>query len=52
MARLNSAGAVCDLTTQGAPLLDQVSPEVADAQRLLVGMTERDQAQLLRRCQK
>lgn len=40
---------VCDLTTQGALLLDQVTPHVTNAQRLLVGaLTAREQAQLLR----
>jgi MarR family transcriptional regulator, lower aerobic nicotinate degradation pathway regulator len=40
---------VCNLTTQGALLLDQVTPRVAEAQRQLVGaLTAREQGQLLR----
>lgn len=40
---------VCVLTKQGALLLDQVTPHVADAQRQLIGaLTTREQGQLLR----
>jgi DNA-binding MarR family transcriptional regulator len=40
---------VCELTHEGALLLDQVTPLVANAQRRLVGgLTAREQAQLLR----
>lgn len=40
---------VCNLTTQGAVLLDRVTPHVGDAQRRLVGaLTAREQRQLLR----
>jgi DNA-binding MarR family transcriptional regulator len=40
---------VCQLTPQGARLLQQVTPHVVNAQRQLVGsLTAREQAQLLR----
>jgi len=40
---------ICDLTGEGSALLGQVTPRVADAQRLVLGdLTTREQAQLLR----
>lgn len=40
---------VCNLTRDGAALLDQVTPLVAQAQRIVLGeLTAREQAQLLR----
>src|ERR1700730_12956123 len=40
---------VCDLTVQGAALLDQATPLVAEAQALVFGgLTARERAQLLR----
>jgi DNA-binding MarR family transcriptional regulator len=40
---------ICDLTGEGQALLEQVTPRVAAAQRLVLGdLTAREQAQLLR----